>query len=213
MVLLNGDDAAIDRTTIDTAMMRRCIRLSATAAERGEFPFASIICSGETVIAEATNQVAQEGDVTRHAEMLAMSEAQKKIGRKDLSKFTLYSNVEPCAMCSFPIRETRIGRVVYAIGSPMMGGLSKWNILRDTELSEAMPEVFGPVPEVIAGLCQREAEKVWWSWNPLAWAVIRQRGCLGRAADPVNGDRLPAIPHRVGFIGRLMLLYSIYRRG
>jgi hypothetical protein len=42
----------------------------------------------------------------------------------------------------------------------MMGGLSKWNALRDSELSKAMPEAFGPVPEVIAGLSRREAEKV-----------------------------------------------------
>ena len=32
--------------------------------------------------------------------------AQKALGTKDLSGCTLYTNVEPCAMCSFPIRET-----------------------------------------------------------------------------------------------------------
>lgn len=47
-------------------------------------------------------------------------------------------------MCSFAIRETRIGRVVFSIKSPMMGGLSKWNVLRGTEASHALPEVFGP---------------------------------------------------------------------
>ena len=64
-------------------------------------------------------------------------------------------------MCAFAARETRIGRVVFAIKSPMMGGVSKWNVLRDTELSNAMPEVFGPVPEVVAGLLQEEAERIW----------------------------------------------------
>ena len=60
-----------------------------------------------------------------------------------------------------------------------MGGLSKWNVLRDVELSHALPEVFGPVPEVIVGLLREEAEKVWQAWNPVFWAVIKNRGYLG----------------------------------
>ncbi len=134
-------------------------------------------------MAEAINRVVQDGDVTRHAEILAISEAQRILGRSDLSDCTIYSNVEPCPMCAFPIRETRIGRVVYAISSPMMGGFSKWNVLGDNEISNVMPEVFGERPEVAAGLHYREAAAVWRKWNPLFWLGIRFRGCL---ADPAN---------------------------
>jgi len=88
-------------------------------------------------------------------------------------------------MCSFPIRETRIGRVVYAISSPMMGGLSKWNVLGDNEISNVMPQVFGETPEVAAGLQYREAAAVWRKWNPVFWLGIRFRGCL---ADPAKDD-------------------------
>ncbi|MGO9006267.1 MAG: nucleoside deaminase [Beijerinckiaceae bacterium] len=164
---------------IDLKMMLRCIELSRTAGKLGEFPFAALVCENEEIIVEATNRVVREADVTRHAELVAISEAQKLLGRKDLSSCTIYSNVEPCAMCSFPIRETRIHKVVYAIGSPMMGGFSKFSVLHDREMSKVMPEVFGGVPEVIAGLLQREAERVWWNWNPLIWSVIRHRGCFG----------------------------------
>ncbi len=104
-------------------------------------------------------------------------------------------------MCSFPIRETRISRVVFAIRSPMMGGFSKWNVLRDSELSKVMPEAFGPVPEVIAGLSRREAEKVWRSWNPLIWSVIKHRGCFAETA-PLH---LHAIPQRPGLLRRLLM--------
>lgn len=156
-----------DRSAIDQAMMERCIGLSAKGIEQGEMPFASLICRDAEILVEATNQVSRADDITRHAEMVAISKAQHILGRKDLSDCTLYSTVEPCAMCSFAARETRIGRVVFAIKSPMMGGVSKWNVLRDTELSHAMPEVFGPVPEVVAGLMQEEAERIWQSWNPL----------------------------------------------
>jgi len=107
------------------------------------------------------------------------------LGRSDLSDCTIYSNVEPCPMCAFPIRETRIGRVVYAISSPMMGGLSKWDVLGDNEISNVMPEVFGDAPEVAAGLQYREAAAVWRKWNPVFWLAIRFRGCL---ADPAKDD-------------------------
>lgn len=173
----------MDRSAIDLKMMRRCVELSADAVLRGELPFSCVICRDGEIVAEAINRVVQNADVTRHAEIIAISEAQRILGRSDLSDCTIYSNVEPCPMCSFPIRETRIGRVVYAISSPMMGGFSKWNVLGDSEISNVMPEVFGDKPEVAAGLYYREAAAVWRKWNPVFWLGIRFRGCL---ADPAQ---------------------------
>src|ERR1041384_1081095 len=105
---------------IDLKMMRRCVELSADAVRAHELPFSCVVCRDGEIVVEATNRVSRDGDVTRHAEIIAISEAQRILGRKDLSDCTLYSNVEPCPMCSFPIRETRIGRVVYSISSPMI---------------------------------------------------------------------------------------------
>jgi tRNA(adenine34) deaminase len=175
----------MDRSIFDLQMMRRCVELSAEAVRQRELPFACVICRDGEIVAEAINRVAHDKDVTRHAEILAISEAQRVLGRSDLSDCTIYSNVEPCPMCSFPIRETRIGRVVYAISSPMMGGFSKWNVLGDNEISNVMPQVFGDAPEVAAGLQYREAAAVWRSWNPVFWLGIRFRGCL---ADPAKDD-------------------------
>jgi tRNA(adenine34) deaminase len=175
----------MDRSVFDSQMMRRCVELSAAAVRQRELPFACVICRDGEIVAETINRVVQDGDVTRHAEILAISEAQRILGRSDLSDCTIYSNVEPCPMCAFPIRETRIGRVVYAISSPMMGGLSKWDVLGDNEISNVMPEVFGDAPEVAAGLQYREAAAVWRKWNPVFWLAIRFRGCL---ADPAKDD-------------------------
>lgn len=198
----------MDQTDIDSSMMRRCIMLSVTATKRGEFPFACVICDGDTVVAESTNLVQQDGDITRHAELVAISEAQKVLGRKRLSECTLYSNIEPCPMCSFPIREARIGRVVYAIRSPKMGGASRWNILRDSEISRVMPEAFGPVPEVIAGFMGREAAKVWWTWNPIIWAIVRRRGCFAHVPRVDGVETLNAIPSPHGWLRSLLRLHS-----
>ena len=76
------------------------------------------------------------------------------------------------------IREAWIGRVVYALGSPVMGGLSKWNILRDDDMSGRMPQIFGAVPEVVSGVLVHEAQQAWRDWNPLAWQMIKLRGLL-----------------------------------
>src|SRR3954466_3167478 len=147
----------MDRSAFDLQIMQRCVELSAAAVQQRELPFACVICRDGEIVIEAINRVVRDGDVTRHAEVLAIAQAQRVLGRSDLSDCTIYSSVEPCPMCAFPIRETRIGRVVYATSSPMMGGLSKWNVLGDHEISNVMPQVFGDIPEVSAGLLYSEA--------------------------------------------------------
>jgi tRNA(adenine34) deaminase len=168
---------------LDLQMMQRCIELSRMAGKAGELPFAAVVCRDGAVIAEATNQVSRDGDVTRHAEILAISRAQQALANTDLRDCTLYSTVEPCPMCSFPIRETRISRVVYAISSPMMGGASRWNLLGDAHISTRMPEAFGPPPAVVTGVLSKEAASVWRKWNPIVWGVIRLRGVFGPSSS------------------------------
>ena len=162
----------------DKAMMARCIELSRLAARKGEYPFGTVIALNGQIVAEAINSTIRDGDVTRHAEIIALSRAQKTAGRERLRRYTLYSNIEPCAMCAYCIREARVSRVVYALGSPVMGGLSKWNILRDDGLPDRIPEIFGAVPEVVSGILLQEAQQAWRDWSPLAWEMIKLRGLL-----------------------------------
>jgi tRNA(adenine34) deaminase len=166
------------RETTDKAMMARCIELSRIAVAKGEYPFGTVIALDGQIVAEAINHTVRDGDVTRHAEVIALSHAQKAIGRAQLRHYTLYTNIEPCAMCSYCIREAWIGRVVYALSSPVMGGFSKWNILRDDDMSARMAQVFAAVPEVVSGVLAREAQQAWRDWNPLAWQMIKLRGLL-----------------------------------
>src|SRR6516164_711005 len=126
---LTTETAADGVLAVDLKMMQRCIELSKTGARDGEFPFACVIAKGETVLAEATNRVAHVRDITQHAEIVALSMAQKAVGKTKLNRCTLYTNVEPCPMCAFPMREARIGKVVFALRSPLMGGFSRWKIL------------------------------------------------------------------------------------
>jgi tRNA(adenine34) deaminase len=180
------------REKTDRAMMARCVELSRIAVGKGEHPFGTVIARDGQVLSEAINHTVRDGDVTRHAEVIALSQAQKAIGREQLRHYTLYTNIEPCAMCSYCIREAWIGRVVYALSSPVMGGFSKWNILRDDDMSGRMPQIFAAVPEVVSGVLAREAQEAWRDWNPLAWQMIKLRGLLTEPCPP--GDHVHVRP-------------------
>jgi tRNA(adenine34) deaminase len=186
------DEALVGAT--DKAMMARCIQLSRIAVSKGEYPFGTVIARNGQIMAEAINSTIRSTDVSRHAEIIALSHAQKAGGRERLRDYTLYSNIEPCPMCAYCIREAWVGRVVYALGSPVMGGHSKWNILRDDGLSNRIPEIFGAVPEVVSGVMLREAQQAWRDWSPFAWQMIKLRGLL--TAPCVDDGRVHVRPGR-----------------
>jgi tRNA(adenine34) deaminase len=196
------------RDALDRPMMARCIELSRMGAAAGELPFGSLIARGADILAESPNCAAREGDVSRHAEIVAIAQARKAAGGARLGDCTLYTTVEPCPMCAFCIREAGVGRVVFALASPVMGGLSRWNVLRDDTLSDGIPFVFGAVPEVVSGVLAEEAAQVWRDWNPVAWQVIKLRGFLveptAEAVQVVPGHRPRPFRHLVRTLFRSM---------
>jgi tRNA(adenine34) deaminase len=186
--------------TIDRLMMAHCIELSKSSGEAGEYPYAAVICRDGMIVAESINRVTHDGDVTRHAEVAAISQAQKTLGTVSLEDCEIYANAEPCVFCCYAIRESRIRRVVYGLSSPHMGGVSKWNVLGDTDISSAMPEVFAPPPEIVSGYMAKDAEQALIDWNPLIAEIIRQRGLFGaapRVITEVMHEQAPGLRGRV----------------
>jgi tRNA(adenine34) deaminase len=59
--------------SVDRAMMARCIDLSVRSGREGEYPYAAVIRRADEVFVESINRVAHEHDVTRHAEVVAIS--------------------------------------------------------------------------------------------------------------------------------------------
>ncbi|HEV7409113.1 MAG TPA: nucleoside deaminase [Bradyrhizobium sp.] len=182
---------------VDRLMMGRCIGLSKASGKAGEYPYAAVVCRDGTIVAQSINMVTHDGDVTRHSELVAISQAQKALGTVSLEDCEIYTNAEPCALCSYAIRETRIRRVVFGLSSPHMGGVSKWNILVDTDICSAMPEVFAPPPEVISGYMAKEAEQALIEWNPLIAGIIRRRGLFGTAPRVLKITQPPSLRGRV----------------
>jgi tRNA(adenine34) deaminase len=166
-------------TATDLVLMRRCIELSRQAVGEGEWPFAAMICRGDEILAETADRAASENDLARHAEMVVMSEVQRRLGRAVMRHCTLYSTVEPCVMCSWMVRMTGIKRVVFSIDSPVMGGHSGWNVLGDAGLTRKLRFYFRKPPEIIAGVLAEEAEHVWREWRPILWKLIKMRGVFG----------------------------------
>ncbi len=180
---------------IDRLMMMHCIALSKQSGEAGEYPYGAVICRDAVIVSESINMVSHDGDVTRHAEVAAISKAQKTLRTISLDDCEIYVNAEPCAMCSLAIRETRMRRVVYGLSSPYMGGLTKWNILADEEISNAIPEVFAPPPKIVSGYMAEEAQRALVEWNPIIARIITARGLFGAAPRVIAKDVQPGPLH------------------
>jgi hypothetical protein len=89
------------------------------------------------------------------------------------------------------MRETRIGRVVFGVPAPLTGGLSRWNILADVELSNTLPEVFAPPPEIVPGFMQEQVEAAMAKRTPITWEFIRARNIFG---GPLPAHLLEKLP-------------------
>jgi tRNA(adenine34) deaminase len=151
---------------MDEKYIERCIELSREALRAGDNPFGSVIVRNDQIVCEARNKI-KENDVTQHAEIVAMKEAQKILESDDLSECVIYSNCEPCPMYSFMIRELKFKKVVFALESPYMGGFSRWDILQDRGLLRFKP-VFGEPPEVVKGILKEQAHQV---FQEAGWTV------------------------------------------
>ncbi len=105
----------------DKFYMSLAFNLAVDAWRVDEVPIGAIIERGGEIIAAAHNEVERASDPTAHAEVLAITQAAKKIGDWRLNDCTLYVTKEPCPMCSGATIMSRLKRVVFAWGDPKMG--------------------------------------------------------------------------------------------
>jgi tRNA(adenine34) deaminase len=134
--------------------MRRCLQLAQEARERGEAPVGTVIVRDGALLAEASEQVQETRDVAGHAELIAIRQACQALGTMDLAGCTLYTNLEPCWMCSFAIRETGISQVVISAPVPDIGGATSLYPI----LSDAGIHGWRPPPTLFWNLFSEECE-------------------------------------------------------
>jgi tRNA(adenine34) deaminase len=164
-----------DQQLADEKFMRRCVELGDRAGQTGDLPFgALVVCNGQ-IIGERSNILQQEKEVDGHAERIALLQAQAHMQSRTLPGCTVYTTVEP-SMCSFPMRELHIERVVWGLRSPVMGGHTKFKVLQDPGLSEKILGYFGPPPEVLGGVLKDECAASWVRWVPELYKTFTDNG-------------------------------------
>lgn len=93
--------------------MKAAIKEAYKALEKDEVPIGCVIVKNDKIIARGYNLRETKQQSIAHAEVVAIQKACKKIGSWRLEECDLYVTLEPCAMCSGVILQSRIKNVYY----------------------------------------------------------------------------------------------------
>lgn len=105
----------------DEYFMDIALSLAEEAANDGEIPVGAVVVSRNRIIGKGRNQTERLGDVTAHAEILALTAAAQYLGGKYLTDCTLYVTLEPCVMCAGALYWAQLGRLVVGAPDPKRG--------------------------------------------------------------------------------------------
>ncbi|XP_078357778.1 guanine deaminase-like [Oculina patagonica] len=95
--------------------MARAIELSIEGASKGfGGPYGCVIVKDGKTVGEGFNRVFVDCDPSAHGEMVAIRNAGKNLKTYDLLGCSLYTNFEPCPMCTAAIWWSRLDQVYYA---------------------------------------------------------------------------------------------------
>ncbi|HTT71362.1 MAG TPA: tRNA adenosine(34) deaminase TadA, partial [Anaeromyxobacteraceae bacterium] len=124
--------------------MQEALALARTAGARGEVPVGAVAMHGGAVVGRGANRREGDRDPTAHAELMALREAARVLGRWRLSGVTLVSTLEPCAMCAGAMVLARIDRLVYGARDPKAGAAgSLMDLTQDPRLNHRFEVVSG----------------------------------------------------------------------
>ena len=101
--------------------MRQALILAEEAAAAGEVPVGCVIVKDGAVIGRGRNRREEKQQVSSHAEMEAMAQANETLGTWRLDGCTMYVTLEPCPMCAGAIINARLERVYYGARDEAMG--------------------------------------------------------------------------------------------
>ena len=108
--------------TRDEKFMRLALAEARQALREGEVPIGAVAVRRGKVIARGHNQRKALRDLTAHAEMMCLRDLSRREGLdKRLRDVTVYSTLEPCAMCSGAMIHYRIGRCVWGERDLLLG--------------------------------------------------------------------------------------------
>ncbi len=137
--------------------MKLVIDLAEEGMKQGELPIASIIYSGNDIIAQAYTTENASGRYLVHAELQALLVMDSlKYSYKVRREMQLFTNLEPCMMCLGAIMHSFVGELYYSIESPTDGGVV-W--MEKTWADYHTESSFKP-PVVYKGILEKESRNL-----------------------------------------------------
>ena len=114
-----------------------------------DVPIGCVIKKDGQIIASAHNRRELDDDVTAHAELLAIKEAQRVLGTSRLKGCELYVTLEPCPMCAWAIAMSGISAVYFGSYNNQYGAM---------ESVVKLP--FHLPPKIYGGIMEEECNKI-----------------------------------------------------
>lgn len=133
--------------------MKQAIKEAEKAYSKLEVPVGAVIVKDGKIIARAYNQKESKTDTTKHAEILAIQKASKKLKSWRLIDCEMYVTLEPCTMCAGAIIHSRIKKVYIGAMDEKTGAVgSVLNLFEDYK--------FNHKPEVEKGILKEDCESL-----------------------------------------------------
>jgi len=103
--------------------MHEALLLAEEAGREGEVPVGAVAVHEGVAVGRGRNRRETANDPFAHAEMEALAQAVRTLGRWRLTGVTLYVTLEPCSMCVGAMLAARVDRLVWGASSPKAGAL------------------------------------------------------------------------------------------
>lgn len=133
--------------------MKEALKEAKKAYEKLEIPVGAVIVKEGKIIARAHNLKESKHDTTKHAEILAIQKASKKLESWRLIDCDMYVTLEPCSMCAGALINARIRKLYIGTLDEKTGACgSVLNLLEDYKFNHQV--------EVETGLLNNECEKI-----------------------------------------------------
>src|SRR5258708_25287199 len=121
---------------MDATWMAEALAEARQAAAEGEVPIGAVVVFEDRIVGRGRNARERLHDPTAHAELLALQEAARALGRWRLTGATIYATLEPCPMCAGALVNARVDRLVYSVPDPKAGAAGTlFDIVRDARLN------------------------------------------------------------------------------
>ena len=117
---------------MEEKFMKEALKEAKKAYNKLEVPVGAVIVKDGQIIARAHNLKETKYDTTKHAEILAIQKASKKLNSWRLIDCEMYVTLEPCSMCAGALINSRIKKVYIGASDKKTGAVgSVFNLLED----------------------------------------------------------------------------------